>query len=486
VAIATRTEIDGVPVFWRDDGEDLAMVSLSFRVGSADETLQTHGLTHLVEHLALDMGRRRYVFNGMVDATRTLFAAHGTPEQLAEFLSTVTTRLASLDLEALDRHARILRTEENSRSTGWGALAADARFGARGYGLIRYPEFALRWIGPQDVQDWVSSRFSAHNAVAWMTCPPPQGLRLSLPAGERHPAPEPRPLRGGHPIVEHWQNPLVALTAITDHSRPARAGFQVLEHDLEDELRHELGLSYSISHGNEYLGPDHQLLLVAADCLPEAAEKVRDSMLRSLERLGRDGPTDDELTRLRHDVEDHVLRMSTQPAWLDLIAVGELNGFPVEDPDSLIGVYRDMGAEEIAQATTDVLRTGILFLPMGVRPPKLWRVRETGSRRSIDGMTFRPIKGRGSQLIIGEDGISEASRDGTTRTVLWRRCVGILWGEGGRIVVNDDGFGLAVESARWKRGEEALVRIDRAVPPDRLIPFDGTAPGPRVPPALAS
>jgi hypothetical protein len=31
-------------------------------------------------------------------------------------------------------------------------------------------------------------------------------------------------------------------------------------------------------------------------------------------------------------------------------------------------------------------------------------------------------------------------------------------------VVNDDGFGLAVESARWKRGEEALARIDRAVP----------------------
>jgi hypothetical protein len=227
VAIATRTEIDGVPVFWRDDGEDLAMVSLSFRVGSADETLQTHGVTHLVEHLALDMGRRRYVFNGMVDATRTLFAAHGTPEQLAEFLSTVTTRLASLDLEALDRHARILRTEENSRSTGWGALAADARFGARGYGLIRYPEFAPSLDRAPGRAGVGSPHDSPPQRGGMDDLPSPR--RPALVASGRGAATHlrSRALRGGHPIVEALAcNPLVALTAVTDHSRPARAGFQ--------------------------------------------------------------------------------------------------------------------------------------------------------------------------------------------------------------------------------------------------------------------
>jgi zinc protease len=97
VTFVTRTEIDAVPVFWRDEGEDLAVASIMFRAGTADETLPTHGVTHLLEHVALDFGRRRYPFNGMVDATRTLMTAHGTPEQLTEFLGTVCARLADLD-----------------------------------------------------------------------------------------------------------------------------------------------------------------------------------------------------------------------------------------------------------------------------------------------------------------------------------------------------------------------------------------------------
>src|SRR5262245_37549887 len=460
VTFATRTEIDGVPVFWRDEGEDFAVASIMFRVGTADETLVMRGVTHLIEHVALDFGRRRYPFNGMVDATRTVFTAHGTPDQLAEFLSTVCGRLAALELDSIDRHARILRTEANSRVVGWGALAADARLGAGGSGMHRYAGFALHWIGPPEVGEWAAARFTTGNAVVWMTCPPPAELRLPLPPGARHFAPEPRPLKDRFPMVDHWENHLVALTALTHHSRPARAGFQILEHDLEDELRHGLGLSYTITHGNEYLGPNHQMLLIAADCLPEAAEKVRDLVLASLERLGREGPTGDEMRRLRHEVEDHVARMSTEPAWMDLIAQGELHGFPVDDPDGLVDAYRAMSAADIRGAMATVLESGILFLPVGIRPPRLWRVRDVANRRSIGGDEFRPVRGKDaaksySRLTIGKQGVALTSKDGTKRTILWKRCVGIGWTPGHRWVICDDGFAFLVRAEDWKHGTDA-------------------------------
>jgi hypothetical protein len=47
-----RSEVGGVPVFWADAPRPYE-VQLLFRMGRADETLATSGITHLVEHLAM-------------------------------------------------------------------------------------------------------------------------------------------------------------------------------------------------------------------------------------------------------------------------------------------------------------------------------------------------------------------------------------------------------------------------------------------------
>lgn len=44
-----RGTVDGVPVLWSGEGRGRFSVGLVFRVGRADETLATSGLTHLLE-----------------------------------------------------------------------------------------------------------------------------------------------------------------------------------------------------------------------------------------------------------------------------------------------------------------------------------------------------------------------------------------------------------------------------------------------------
>lgn len=129
---AQRTEqVDGVPVVVVEAAGP-SRCALIFRVGRADETLPTSGITHLVEHLAMHaVGRTRYDTNAFVDPLRTVFHATGTPEQLTSFLQTVTGALAELPLHRLDGERRIVQTEAAGRGRGPYDEMLTFRFGPR-------------------------------------------------------------------------------------------------------------------------------------------------------------------------------------------------------------------------------------------------------------------------------------------------------------------------------------------------------------------
>jgi hypothetical protein len=71
--------LDGIPTFVASTGAMPLRACLMFRVGTADESLSRHGVTHLVEHLALEpLGEQPYKYNGMVDGLFTRFYAAGS------------------------------------------------------------------------------------------------------------------------------------------------------------------------------------------------------------------------------------------------------------------------------------------------------------------------------------------------------------------------------------------------------------------------
>jgi hypothetical protein len=149
--VVERTAVDGVPVLWAN-GPEPYVGALVFRVGLADETLATLGLSHLVEHLALHAGgRRRFDANGFVDETRTVFWAAGTREEVCGFLADVAAGIGSLPLERLDTERRVLLTEAQARAANplGSCSAAGSAHGLRPADCVELPTGWTRTRSPR-------------------------------------------------------------------------------------------------------------------------------------------------------------------------------------------------------------------------------------------------------------------------------------------------------------------------------------------------
>jgi predicted Zn-dependent peptidase len=169
-----------------DASSDRRRAALGFRVGYADESLPEHGITHLVEHLALfALGRRLYDTNGVEDGTSTIFYADGRPEELAEFLRDLTAALHDLPHARLDAEKRVLLAESAGRSSSFPERLKWLRWGETSHGLADVKELGLRRVTAADVDSWAATWFTAGNAALRLNGPPPDDLAFALPPGGR-------------------------------------------------------------------------------------------------------------------------------------------------------------------------------------------------------------------------------------------------------------------------------------------------------------
>jgi predicted Zn-dependent peptidase len=160
-----QTVIDGVPVLFSPRPGPLS-AGLVFRVGQADEILPNRGITHLVEHLALHHhGLSDYHYNGSTGQAYTDFSMSGSDSDVVAYLNGVCDTLLNLPLDRLEIEKEILRTEEAGRGRSSGEELALWRYGARGYGLVGYPELGVAQLRPEDVRYWADNWFVAGNAA---------------------------------------------------------------------------------------------------------------------------------------------------------------------------------------------------------------------------------------------------------------------------------------------------------------------------------
>ena len=76
-------DVDGVPTLLAATGGPMH-AGLTFRVGTADETLARSGITHLIEHLALaPLGLADYHVNGATAPAFTTFHTQGSEADIA-------------------------------------------------------------------------------------------------------------------------------------------------------------------------------------------------------------------------------------------------------------------------------------------------------------------------------------------------------------------------------------------------------------------
>jgi zinc protease len=470
-----RTNIDGVPVLW-SEAPGLVTTALQFRVGRADERASEAGITHVVEHLAMvPLGQPRYDHNAFVEPVRTVFFATGTERDLVGFFETVGTTLQALPLDRLDMERAILKRESEGRGSSIVEAHRHYRFGLTAHGLAAQPEFGLGTVSAERISAWAGTAFGARNAGAWMTAPPPAGLRFPLVEGGRVEPQPPEPHRE-IPWPAHLAPdvPGVGLGFLLPRTRGAGTFVSILHRRLRQRLRLDRGLVYDVVADYEPLDSAFAVAVAGAECGPEHTQQVADLVIGELDALARGEATAEELAEELADLERDLADPLAVAGLLDMMVRDELLGMPERSPADRHEEQRATSPEDIAARASEARASALLLADIDPRPLGFSAYPLT-SDRPVAGREVKPflsVLGLGPKirLFIGPDGVSLRAKDGTVATVLYADCVVlerpaddelVMWGrEGARVYVPE---------AFWRSGDQVIAEIEAALPSDIVI-----------------
>lgn len=438
-----RVEVDGVPVYWAEGepGSD-AQGGLLFRVGRADETLATAGISRLVASWPGAPAEVGPVLTGIRRA--------GSPDDVIGFLTMAAAAITGLsaddDLVPLRRELSATPAEPTPGSTALGV-----RFGARGPGLLKHAEYGLSWLGGAATSSWRDRWFTVENAAAWIIAPELRGLELDLRAGVRQLVPGlPSPRRRG-PIAA--PSPFGSATVAV--TRPPSALFNAA-----------LGTF-------EAAGAKVETAMVDRDVLHAAVTVPDGGQLLALPATAPDGEGSEE-------------RSASGPAGLIEWCEGELLDRRVASRAARLDARAAINRAGMDNEWRAALDTAVYLLPDHVTvadervgPAAVW------SRPPLSGAHHLPmtpdpahpdkrmvVEPTALTLVIDRERAVRVSLAGATA---------LRFADGSRGCWSADGFYLDLQPGEWEAGEEVVAAVDRAIPMADTVPL--LRPRPRPSPA---
>ncbi|MFH8881485.1 M16 family metallopeptidase [Streptomyces californicus] len=473
----TETEIDGIPTLLAPtSGGGPVTAGLFFRVGAADETLATAGLTHLVEHLALHRhGVSDLHYNGSTAATHTHFVVSGTAEEIVAYLNGVCASLRDLPVERLATEREILRTEQAGRGRGPNHQLPLWRYGARGYGLVSYPEYGTLHLTADAVRAWAATWFTRDNAVLWIAADTvPEGLDLTLPAGRRQPLPEPTSALPVTPAYLTGGSGGVVLDGIVRRSTAAVLFAEVLSRALFTDLRQKGGYSYTADCGYQPRDRDHATLTAFADALPQKQDAVVGGFIDVLARL-RAGTIDQaELDSARAKTLKQYEGPDTGAAALPSYALNLLTGLRNITPDEHRAELAAVTVEDLRQVAVELYDSALIQVPgravdwAGFTAAPQW----SGPAPDPAGTVHRSRASDAVSLAVGPEAVTLTTPGGQI-TVRYDACAAMrVFPDGARHLIGFDAFVVEVEPTLYaKLTPVRMAVIDAAVPAAALVPM---------------
>ncbi|MFJ5697269.1 insulinase family protein [Arthrobacter sp. NPDC093139] len=478
-----RTDVDGVPVFWVEGPAPLT-AHLVFRAGVRDETFMSAGLTHLVEHLAMSsIPDLRQSHNAGVELAFTSFMASGKAESVASFLSAVCSSLTAPDFGRLEVEKKVLTAEGSSTVPPATAEHLRHRFGLASLGLADVPPPALNALEPEDILRHVGKYFTAGNAALALSGPPPEGLRLALPAGPaRRPvnaAPLPVPL----PLWFQQSGPRLGLSlevpADTEARREAvRALSRIACRRALSTLRQEHGWIYDIDCMHFFDDDGRGVLCFESDPTNQHAEDVRLGLLEILRDLRRHGPTAGELATEVEEVQEYLEDPSSAMDVAVAAAESYLLGRAAVGPEDKVALAHGVTPESCRAALELLEETAIFGMPEGTRPED--DSIRSDTERAVDwlgGKEFRRgVRGvlagvpGGTKLFVGEKGVTICAD--YTASITWDDLVGVAVLPDGLIsLIGADSQQIDLRAEWFSNGRQAMDTIlDRAGEGRRFMP----------------
>ena len=435
-----RVEVGGVPVYWAEGGQTIR-ATLAFRVGRADETLASAGITRLVRHLALRAAGGRGEFT--VGPTISSFRWAGSPSQVMGFLGAVTTALAAGPSGEDVVQAR--RGMAPGGPAGLVELALGLRWGSRGPGLARHEEYGLTWVGPDEVNAWRERWFTAGNAVAWVGGPRLDGLELTLPEGPRQAVATLPPARTSTPAQIHVTTDVAAVSLVHPPSPElsvALAGTGGARQSLNGEVVHTV---LTASTGAE--------LVELLDALPA---------IRPVAAAPRWSEPPD-------------------PADLDRWCEGDLLGVRVASRAERAMAEAWAVEATVAAAMADALHDALYLLAPGDQLPE-GRATDAASWTTppVEGTAHPPTKHDrahpNKRLVVEPTAITLVLDSQRAVRLSLAGATSLRFSDGGRGLWSADGAYLDVHPADWEHGHDAVAAIDRAIPAARTVPLVSVRP----------
>ncbi|HEX6871415.1 MAG TPA: insulinase family protein [Micromonosporaceae bacterium] len=468
------TEVDGVPVFWQEAPGPLT-AGLVFGVGTRDETFMTIGVTHLVEHLVMStLPKVHHETNASVDLCTTEFVATGRPEQVAAFLSGVCQGISAIPLDRLAQEAGVLEAEAGFATHPTGAALLTRRYGARDVGLEVFSGPGPEQIDADVVLAHARRFLVAGNAALWLTGPPPEGLRLSLPAGDRVRRTEPVPVPQDGP---RWSDEAVPASGIllSGTRDPAwNIGMAVLGDRLMDEARHRRGLSYDVFGDVVLIGPASRQYLLGADARSGQDGTVAEILWEQVRRLAADGPTDEELAHEKAGYEEayHDPRWPAEEATRQARAA--LFDLPVSGPEARLAEVAAVTRADVARCFAEALPTALIVVPEDVtlNLPGVARGGCPRTREAPPGQVFtmkRLVRliarqWRAPRYYLTGSGLAMMDPDGDVHQTTFADVIGVQVDGDDRLLFSADGCLLPVIADAFRDGEALREAIDRNVP----------------------
>lgn len=473
-----REEVDGVPVLWRE-GPPPLQASLQFRVGTADETFVTSGITHTVEHLVMRaVGRWPHEVNGGVQNLLTDFTTSGRPELVAEFLAAVCGVLSDLPVDELALELGVLEAEGGGGGPSGSLIAL--RLGARGPGLSGFDQPALRTITAAEVREWATRWFVRGNAVLALSGPPPEGMRLRLPDGPRYPPPQvnPRPLPG-----RVWDDGYggVALGLLADVAdlRSEEAfwsGVRIMGDRVERTLRHDRGQAYTVEGWINMLGPRLSHGVVTADSHDRHAPEVVTVILDALDSLATEGPTSKELALDLAESREALTDPRGIWASTDTLASELLIGTDGPSEVDRMRLIQSLRSIEVRDALAGVSDSAMLVVPDDIEVERPgWRRANASTVQPLQGKVFRRRlrsgAPRGARLVYApNEGVTLlGGQPEGNATARWDDIVGVgIHQDGVHSIQTGDGAYVPLRDRDWRGGRDVVAAL-RANVPKRLF-----------------
>ncbi|MFF4251114.1 M16 family metallopeptidase [Streptomyces sp. NPDC001663] len=468
-----HTTVQGIPTLYAPRPGEIT-AGLFFRVGRADETLATAGLTHLVEHLALHhLGLSDLHYNGATANAYTLFHVTGSEDEVVTYLNSVCAALRDLPLDRLETEKGILRTEAAGRSNGPNSQLPLWRYGAQGYGLSSYDELGTHSLTADQVRHWAETRFTRDNAVLWLTSDHvPEGLDLTLPAGRRFPAPAPTSALPVTPAYIRGDDGHLVFTSVLRRSTTAAVFAEVLGRALFKDLRQQGGYSYSAEADYTPRDADFATLTAYADALPQKQDAVVGGFVDTFARLRAGRIEQAELDSARGKLLKPYDTPDLGAAMLPSYALSLLLGHRLLTPEQHRAELQAVTVADLRAVAREAWDDGLLQVPtLGADWAGLTHAPQY-SATGVSGTLHPSLEDEHVTLVIADTGVT-LSLPGGLVTVRYDACAAMTTRpDGARQLTGLDGFRVTIEPTLFGNvTPDRIAVLDAAVPAAAVVPL---------------